>query len=198
MSHPLRLENFDAAVHAEPDPTLSLEEAERQRLEAYDSGYALGWKDASDAAAQEQARLSSELAEALQALDFTFHEARAHVLLGVAPFLKRVCDTLLPEILRETLGARIQEELSQLAADAADAPVELLVPDSDLEALREVLPESSDRAIRLVAGPDLPQGTLYLQLGTQEREIDLTGLTTRLGDALTALETVSSEVTSHG
>lgn len=78
----LRLEIFESDEPGGPAETVVLDTSalEEARLASYDSGYAAGWEDATAAQSGDQSRIRAELARNLQALSFTYQEARSHVL----------------------------------------------------------------------------------------------------------------------
>ena len=68
MSRPWILESFDAASLVTASGAESGDsELEEDRLRAFDQGYKDGWDDAAKAHAEEQRRISAELAANLQA-----------------------------------------------------------------------------------------------------------------------------------
>ena len=83
----LRLEVFESEVPvgAGQAETLVLDTGalEDAKLASFESGYSAGWEDAAAAQADDQTRVSADLARSLQSLTFTYHEARNHVLKAI-------------------------------------------------------------------------------------------------------------------
>lgn len=73
---------------------------EETRQHAYEAGYKAGWEDASSAHAAGQAELRAEVARNLQAMSFTYHEARGQILRAIEPLLTDIAASLLPEVAR--------------------------------------------------------------------------------------------------
>src|SRR5690554_4305468 len=104
------LEDFTA----EPDlqtTSLSGVALEKQRLEAFESGYKAGWQDAVKAANDEAARISSDFAGNLQDVAFTMAEAQSGLLTALRPLLTGMVNSVLPHLARKTLGERVIETL---------------------------------------------------------------------------------------
>ena len=193
------LESFDAPQPEPEAPRLVPEtELEAARQEGYAQGYGSGWEAASAAAAEDQARIGADLAQHVQELGFTFHEARAHVMKGLEPLLREVFETLLPAVMVDALGHTILQELRPLAEAATNPPVCLAVAPEDADRLRTVLGENTPVPLRIDADPALASGQADLRLGQIERLIDLAGVVARLGDALAAVEDINERSLAHG
>lgn len=200
MSAPgqLNLEDFGTQEDGFAPALINGTRLEAERLEAFDSGYSAGWEDAVKAAAQE-GRTAEEVARArLQDLGFTYHEARAHVMLSMTPLLEAIVAQVLPRIVHDSIGARIVEELGALADQAGDSPIELLVPVGEGGTMRRAVDGLTTLPITVIDEETLPPGHIYLRLGTAERQIDLSGVADRIGEAIAALDTLNKETLSHG
>lgn len=176
MPSPLRLERFDAPAPPAPPPPSAL--PERDRLSAYDSGYAAGWEDAVGAAAQDRTRLSEDLAQSLRDLSFTYVEARSALLRGLEPLLRCMVERVLPALARGTLGAAVLEQVRTAAAVALDGPVTIVCAPADLAAIEAALPAAPVAlSVRLLAEPSQAPGQVHFRLAeSSERAIDLPAL----------------------
>ena len=127
----LRLEVFESEmpVSAGQTETVVLDTGalEDAKLASFESGYSAGWEDAAAAQADDQTRVSADLARSLQSLSFTYHEARSHVLKAVEPLLRQVVSQLLPAIAKAALAAKVLEVLMPLAEGLVDAPITLML-----------------------------------------------------------------------
>lgn len=132
--------------------------------------------------------MKSDFANILRDLGFTFHEARAHVMRGVLPFLRAVTRTILPRAVHQTLGARLEEEIRDLAEDAADLPILLRAAPGESGPMRDCIAEVPGLPIDLAEDDSVPPGQLFLILGRAEVNIDLDGPVARLTEALDALD----------
>ena len=198
MPRPLRLEDFGTTPQPFVPDTIDGSRLEAERLEAFDKGYAAGWDDAVKASEQETQSAEDAARASLQDLGFTFHEARAHIMLSMTPLLRSIVTHTLPMILRETIGARILEELEAMTTEASDTPVELFVPEGDLPAMEEALQNITTLPVTITEEATLAAGQIYLRLGDTERQIDLDALGQRISDALSALDTLNKEALKHG
>lgn len=175
----LKLEDFAA-----PAPPVVEVEPEDVHLAVYEQGYSAGWEDAARAQSQDQALMRADLARSLQALGFTYHEARAHMLAAFGPLVQGIVSQLLPELARETLAPIILEALMPLAEESADAPVTLMVNPADREAVASLLEQATGFPTVILEEPALALGQAMIRLGDQELRVDLTGAVTQISKAL--------------
>lgn len=181
----LRLEVFEAAdsgQDAVPAPATGADQ--ESRLEAYEQGYRAGWEDAAAAHAEDQRRIRVDLARSLQALGFTYQEARAHVLKSLAPLMQDMVGKLLPEMAREALAPTVLETLMPLAEQLADEPVTLVVNANDRKAIEELLEQATGLPVTIVEEATLSEGQAFLRLGLQEVHIDLARATAEIAAAV--------------
>ena len=181
----LRLEVFEAAEPGQdtvPGPVVGADQ--ESRLEAYEQGYRAGWEDAAAAHAEDQRRIRVDLARSLQALGFTYQEARAHVLKSLAPLMQDMVGKLLPEMAREALAPTVLETLMPLAEQLADEPVTLVVNANDRKAIEELLEQATGLPVTIVEEATLSEGQAFLRLGLQEVHIDLARATAEIAAAV--------------
>lgn len=184
MAH-LRLEVFEPdAEPVETVPQQATTADQESRLEAYEQGYRAGWEDAANAHAEDQRRLRADLARSLQALGFTYQEARSHVLKSLAPLMQDMVSKLLPEMAREALAPTVLETLMPLAEQLADEPVTLVVHSDDRAAIEALLEQATGLPVTIVEEPTLGEGQAYLRLGGQEVHVDLARATTEIAAAV--------------
>lgn len=183
----LVLESFDTELRAamrgtDAGPALS----EEARLAAFEAGYKAGWDDAAAAEADDQTRIRADLARNLQALSFTYHEARGAVLKSLAPLLQEIVARVLPALARDTLAETVAERLRPLADAAAEAPIEIRCSPANRDTLAAVIDGRSDLPVRLSPEPTLGDGQVYLTFATHEEEIDLDGAIAAIAAAVSA------------
>lgn len=190
---PLALEAFDAAGPRTKDkPDLVAAEAvETARITGYDAGYKTGWDDAMQKNRDDGDRIGAEFARNLRDLSFTYHEARAHVLRSLDGLLDELAGTFLPGIMAEAMGPMIKETIASIAADAANAPVQIRAAPAEAERLRSFLANEEDLPVHVVDEPTLAEGQAYLKLGAEERQVDLREPLERLSSAMAALGNVT-------
>lgn len=180
----LKLEVFETGTPAPGVVVTDQAALEEARLTAYEQGYAAGWEDAAAAQAQEQTQLRADIARNIQALGFTFQEARAHVLRALAPLLQEVVGHLLPELARESLGPTVLECLMPLAEDMADTPVRLVLNPTARPAIEALLEQATGLPVTIAEEPTLGEGQVYLRLGDNETHIDLDRATAQITAAV--------------
>ncbi|WP_300515660.1 flagellar biosynthesis protein [Aliiroseovarius sp.] len=187
-----------AAPPPSPTPTVPVEEFEKVRLEGYESGYQAGWDDATRADSEGQSRIGAEFARNLQDLGFTFHEARSHVMHALEPLLTGMVEKVLPQIISQTVGQTIIEELLPLASDAADTPIEVVICPTSRPALETLLSEASSVPFVLREEDSLAEGQVFLRSGKSEKHLDLTGAVDRIGNAINGLYELNEKAFQNG
>lgn len=204
------LEDFDQAPAAAVEPLAPAarsdnapgmvppEAVESARLSGYEAGYQAGWDDASKALAEDQGRIGVEFARNLQDLGFTFQEARAHVMHALEPLLSGMVERVLPRLVSQTIGQTVLEELMPLAADAADAPIEVVVSPASRPAIEGFLSESASVPFSLIEEPTLAEGQVFLRSGTLERHIDFSSAVDRIGTAISGLYELNERAFQNG
>ena len=196
---PLRLEVFKLDAKgtqpAEPEDGSDLEEA---RLAAYEQGYAAGWEDAVAAQADDQHRLRADLARNLQALSFTYHEARAHVLRAIGPLLEAVVSRLLPRVAQEAVAPVVLETLMPLAETLADVPVTIVLNPAARAAVEKLVAQATGLPLTLQEEPSLGEGQVYLKFGDAETRIDLDRATAQISAAVRGFFEPPEKERRHG
>lgn len=161
--------------------TLALEEA---KLAAYDNGYQAGWDDAASAGSDDQGRIKADLARNLQALSFTYHEARQHILQALEPLMKSIVERILPATARSALAPLILETLRPIAARASEPPITVVLHPAARPALEAMLDQASGLPISLVEEETLGEGTAYIRFQSGETQIDLDDAVARIARAV--------------
>ncbi|EPX82814.1 hypothetical protein [Salipiger mucosus] len=194
------LEDFGAprASAAPTAPRFDEGEVETAKLEAFDTGYRAGWDDAIKAQSDDQARISSDFAQNLQDLSFTYHEACAQVLNGITPLLDDMVRVLLPGMLRDTLGAHVVEQLAEHARQIGTRDVVIAVAPGAAEAVQPMLEADFGFPLRLEEDATLAEGQADIRFGETERQIDLGGLLDEVRQAVEGFAHDNRRTISHG
>lgn len=169
----VRLEVFQSNAVQGNTVVLQASEIEDARLQSYELGYAAGWEDAIAATADETGQLTTELANNLQQLAFTFHEARSQVIRNIQPVLTELATRLLPELAREVIAPVVLETLMPLIDDATDQPIVLTLNPASVPAVERLLSQAAGLPVRIHEEPSLGQGQVYLALGDREYRVEL-------------------------
>ncbi len=151
-------------------------ELEETRLSAFDKGYAAGWEDAQTALTSERAQMEAEVGRNLQAMGFTFQEARMHLLRGLRPLLSTMMGRLLPTLARETLCTLILDALMPQAEAALDAPVTVVAHPRARPFLAGLVDQAKGLPLKIIEDAGVAQGQIFLRFGNgDETLIDLDG-----------------------
>lgn len=168
---------------------------EDQRLASFEQGYTAGWDDAIDAQSSDQTRITGKLTQNLQDISFTYHEALSQMLCSIEPVFQAITESILPEILRETLVPLILEKLTEMARLQAEQPVELVVPAGVGTALRPILSQEFPVPVVLREDSNLVEGQARLRVGVAEQDIDGLELLQNIRTALEAFDyTLKKEI----
>lgn len=196
-----KLEVFEPDGRRKPNSTLVTTEIgaiEEAKLAAYEQGYKAGWDDAASAQTDDQTRIGADLAHSLQALSFTYQEARAHILKALEPLLTEMVHRLLPEMARETLAPLVLEQVMPMAEDLADHPVTLVLNPAVRDAVGGLVAQATGLPLTLEEEPSLPEGQVYLRMGGAEAKVDLTRVTQEVCAAVHDFFSLAQEGPPHG
>ncbi|MBV1927597.1 MAG: ABC transporter ATP-binding protein [Rhodobacteraceae bacterium] len=183
------LEDFSLQTASQESSKLMSDVAiEDQRLASFEQGFTAGWDDAIDAQSSDQTRMTGKLAQNLEDVSFTYHEALSQMLSSIEPVFQAITESIMPELLQETLVPLIVEKLSAMARLQAEQPVELVVPAGVGVALRPILTQEFSVPVLLREDPKLPEGQIQLRVGVSEQEVDSMELLEEIRTAVEAFE----------
>jgi flagellar assembly protein FliH len=195
---PPRLETFETdgpLVGAAQVDSAALEE---MRLAAFESGYKAGWDDAEAARTDADTQDRAMVAQALQSMSFTFHDARSHVLHALSPLIAEVAARLLPEIAHASLPHLVAEALTPYADLAADAPVLILAAPESSARIAALVGPQPGLPVRIEEAADLSPGQVSLRLGETETRVDLDAALATIRTALDDFFDHAARETRHG
>jgi len=197
MPAPLRLEVFETAELPEGPACLMPEEIEDLRLSAFERGYVAGYEDATRRAETDAATERTRIASAIEGLNFTYHEARAHCLSGLEPLLTTLIATLLPAAARAALVPMVIEQLLPLAATRSETPLRLHVPPGRQAAFEAAFDGLVLPPLTLVEDPQLDDGQAEIRSESDEARIDLSDAIARIESALTSHYHMTAKEAQH-
>lgn len=196
-----KLEVFDtgpAPKQASDTVVTRISAIEEAKLASYEQGYRAGWDDAATAQTEDQGRIQADLARNLQKLSFTYQEARAHILKAVEPLLEEMVSRLLPETARETLAPMVLEQVMPMAEELTDQPVTLVLNPAVRPAVEALIEQATGLPMVIDEEPTLPEGQVYIRLGTTEAQVDLTRVTAEIAAAVRGFFSLAEEGRSNG
>jgi flagellar assembly protein FliH len=171
---------------------------EDQRLASFEQGYSAGWEDAFEAQENDQSRIIGKLADNLEDLSFTYHEAIAQLTTSVEPVFRSGVELVLPEIRARTFGQHIVELLCDMVRGQISGPASVIVPPGIGATLTPILARSLTMPVSIVEDQTLDSGRAYLRLGSAEQEINSSALLESIRDAFDAFTHQSEEEIRHG
>ena len=185
MGRPLKLDCFDmAGTGVSSIDSLSEENLEEERLQSFDNGYQAGWDDSASAFQDDQRRISGELANNLQALSFTYHEARNAMVGEMEEILRVMVDQILPSTLTNSLGEMIVRKVTDVAGDVSEVPVEIVVSPGNTQLIQDLVADKVAPPLRILEEQSLGEGQAYLRMGTAEHKFDLESVLREVSDAV--------------
>lgn len=179
MSITALLERFDTAPEPETGPAPPGAD--------WLAGHAEGLAEGREQVLAEQAALRAETAQAIADLGLSLAEAQALVMAQLAPLFAALAEQLVPQLLRETLGAALLDELARAARDAAGKPLRLQVAAADHDAIKAVLPLIPGTRVELETDSRLGPGQVLIGQGDAAHSLDFDRLQADICAALTAI-----------
>ncbi|WP_136635998.1 ABC transporter ATP-binding protein [Pseudooceanicola onchidii] len=191
------LEDF-GSPQAVATPALSDVDLEGLKLEAFENGYKAGWEDALKTRDGEQAQISGDFARNLQDLSFTYHEAQAQVMQAMGSLLQDIVDKVLPEVVRDTMGTRLVEQLTEMARDHGSQTIEIVTSPADQAAVEALLDQDFGFPVTAQADDTLGEGQVFLRMAQEERQIDMESMMSGIRQAVAGLMEESERTLKHG
>lgn len=193
------LEDFgDGSAVDVPDPGLSEEAVEEQRLVSFEKGYSAGWEDAVNAKDQEATRISATLASSLEDLNFTYHEAQTQLIESLDPMFKVLTSAVLPDAMAATFGHHIVDQLTEMARSQTDQAMRIVVAPGESGAVRALVAENVSVPVKVQEDENLSAGQAYLRVGDAEREINSSALLESIHDSIDAFTYHVREDSQYG
>lgn len=193
------LEDFSGSGSAaQAGPVIEVSEVEGLKLEAFENGYKAGWDDAAKAQSEDRDKFSSNFAQHLQDLSFTYHEAYAQVMQGVTPLLQEVVASMLPAMAQAALGAHIVEQLEHLARSIGHMEVQVAVSPVNVNAILPLLETDFGFPLQVVQDETLADEQADIRFGETEKQIDLSDLITSIENALAGFAYNNQRKTANG
>jgi hypothetical protein len=174
-------------------------ELEETRLAAFDKGYVAGWDDATVAAQSDRTKAEDEVARNLQALGFTFQEARMHLLRGLRPLLTTMMGRLLPDMGRAVLMDLILETILPRAEEALSAPVRLHINPRTRPYVEMLAVSAKGLSLRIVEDPDLVEGQVFMRFESgEETLVDIDRLVNQILNTVRNFFNQAEQERKHG
>ncbi|TMV94617.1 flagellar biosynthesis protein [Thioclava sp. BHET1] len=184
MAQRLKLESFEQLPAEEEMVELDPVAFEEAKLASFETGYQAGWDDAVAAQNAETARLHADLGRNLQALSFTYHEARQHMLDAIEPLLTEICATILPKMARGAIPGLVADQLMPLAEARTLTPITIVAHPEALTQIEEILRRCDSLPLVYTSEPSLDTGQVLLKFAEGETRIDLSGALARISQTL--------------
>ena len=193
------LEEFNVSTAAnERLKQMSEDDQEDLRLASFEQGYTAGWDDAIHAQAEDQSRITGELARALEDLSFTFQEALVQMMSSIEPIFTSLVETVLPEAMSQTVGLRLAEQCCEMVRNQVEQPVSLVVPVGSGSAIQSILGQRLAMPVEVVESADVGPGQACLKVGHRECEIDNDVLLSELRSSINAFFYQTEKASLHG
>lgn len=162
------------------------DQIEEDKLQSFENGYKSGWDDAVSAQETTRSNVSAEFARNLQEASFSYHEARSALVKELRDVIEPVMTKILPEIAGETLAVHVLDQITQIARDKLDCPVEVAVSPTRLVTMQTVFEEVLKEPFEIVPDECLSADQVFLRIGREEREIDFAPWLQQVKDSVAA------------
>jgi len=192
------LEDFGNAGIVQTAQMVSDESLEEQKLVSFENGYTAGWDDAVGAQDRETSKISTTLANSLQDMSFTYHEAQSQLIESLDPMFKVLTSAILPDAMAASFGHHIVDQLTDMAKGQADQPMVISVASGEGAGVRSALTQNFSVEIKVRENPDLAPGQAYLRVGGLEREINSGALLDSIRESVDAFSFHVKEDANYG
>lgn len=166
------LENFDTHTRGIPISItdVSLEE---EKLQAFEKGYQAGWEDSLKSQSESARHVTTDLAQNLKDLSFSYEEAYSAIMKALRPLLEQILKSVIPELSQATLVPRLTNILHDMARERGRLKVELVGSSDDFPILEKLADDLAEFDLKLSESETLVSGQVQLKFGEDEHEIDL-------------------------
>jgi len=192
------LEDFGNAGKVQPATTVSDELHEEQKLVSFENGYTAGWDDAVGAQESETSKISVTLANSLEDMSFTYHEAQNQLIESLDPMFKVLTSAILPDALAASFGHHIVDQLTDMAKDQTGQPLVITVAAGEAAGVRSALTQTFSVEVKVREDSELSPGQAYLRVGNLEREINSAALLDSIRDSVDAFSYQVKEDANYG
>lgn len=198
MAIPIRLEVFQIIEEPEVPGYVTTEEVEEIRLAAYENGFNAGWEDSTQQAERAEAERRAVIERQMEALNFTYHEVRGHVLRAIEPLLEAMLQSVIPAAARASVVPEMIEQLLPLANAASETPITLRVAPgtrADFETAFRGLPMPP---VSIAEDPALAEGQAEFLFDPQQTRVDLSQVAEDLRAAVGRFYQIQFEESRYG
>ncbi|PCJ05745.1 MAG: ABC transporter ATP-binding protein [Rhodobacteraceae bacterium] len=192
------LEDFGNAGKVQPAAMVSDESLEEQKLVSFENGYTAGWDDATGAQERETSKISTTLANSLEDMSFTFHEAQSQLIESLDPMFKVLTSAILPDALAASFGHHIVDQLTDMAKGQTNQPLVIAVAPGEAVGVRSALTRTFSVEIKVRENADLAPGQAFLRVGNLEREINSGALLDSIRESVDAFSFQVKEDVNYG
>lgn len=196
MTAPMLFPDFAARdVTAGPEPRADDDAA---RKAAFETGYQAGWDDCLAREDAQKSAVSESLSLALRDVEFTRQDLRMLIETGLQETLSVVLSALLPRIAQDALSQWVEEAAAAVSDAASSVEVRIAVAPGEAETIAALLPAGTFPNARVVPEPALFPGQAQISAKTEERAVDVSGLSDALLGVLRQEARSAPETREHG
>lgn len=167
-------QNFGDQRKSSPTATSQSREAvEDEKLQSFEDGYKAGWDDAVKAQSQARDHIDSDFATNLQAISFSYHEARVALKKELGEVLESLFLKLLPKIAHDALVPKVVENVMDLASQVAERPIEVAVSPHRMVMMQSAFEDQIQEPFIVTPDESLEKDQVFIRVGSIEQAIDL-------------------------
>ena len=194
MGQHLFLEDFSNAKIAPQQSIAAPSGDDLQAIEkiGFDKGYSAGWEDALSGAQDSDKQSRADCATALQEIDFTYFEARQHVMASFKPLIEAMMTAILPAAARQAITPMVEQELNALA-DKVESSIEILCAPTSKDELETLVEQYSKGPVSVSTEDTLAPTQVQLRFGEGQTEIDMDEAVAKIEQAVVSFFDVSEQ-----
>ncbi len=188
----LTLEDFGSRSLSSSGSNVASGDAEAIRLAGYELGYKTGWDDAVAEQEKSDRRIAVDLERNLGDLSFSYQEARAEVISGLAGLFGSILTGFLPALSAEAVLPIVMAELDKIIFDIGEGECQLITSEETAKRLEWLKETYLELELSIRAEPAYPDGRVTLTYANEAREIDLSELVEKTTTAIRDYALVSN------
>lgn len=180
---PVTLEDFGQNSAVQHRPASPVEQPDATAV--FDDGYKNGWQDGVASMQGQDTEIRQSIATALEEINFTYYEARQHILKSMRPLIEAILERALPTMMRDALGPTIVETLESVS-ETIEPPVKISCAMACVDELKALFGENTKFPAEIKGEETLIETQAVLHLDEGQTRIDLDDMLQKIRDAVEA------------
>jgi len=147
---------------------------EEERLSSFEQGYQAGWDDSLQASGSAEKEVMENISKALLDLSSSRSEIYAQLMTSMRPLIGNLIDSVLPVILRASLGVQIKSLIEDYIDRNECSEITISVAQDKADVVSMIEPHVGDLPVRFNQVAEIEASQVRISFsGTDEQEIDV-------------------------